>query len=122
MIGLGKIFILFKMVQFVIWLFIVDKVLFVVDWKDFDYQMMCEYDCFEKGVVNLNMLTVVLKKQFEDLQLWIIIIMIQKLLNFIGVLVNKGYVIFDEYVVIVFDECYCLQFGDMYMLIIKVFK
>jgi type I restriction enzyme R subunit len=62
----------------------VDKVLFVVDRKDLDYQTMREYDRFEKGAANSNTSTAVLKKQLEDPDARIIITTIQKLATFIN--------------------------------------
>ena len=59
----------------------VDKVLFVVDRKDLDYQTMREYDRFEKGAANSNTSTAVLKKQLEDPNARIIITTIQKLVE-----------------------------------------
>ncbi len=59
----------------------VDKVLFVVDRKDLDYQTMREYDRFEKGAANSNTSTAVLKKQLEDPSARIIITTIQKLVD-----------------------------------------
>lgn len=57
----------------------VDKVLFVVDRKDLDYQTMKEYDRFEKGAANSNASTKILQKQLEDPNARIIITTIQKL-------------------------------------------
>ena len=90
----------------------VDKVLFVVDRKDLDYQTMREYDRFEKGAANSNTSTRVLKKQLEDPSARIIITTIQKLATFIAA--NKGHAIYDGHVVIIFDECHRSQFGDMH--------
>jgi type I restriction enzyme R subunit len=75
----------------------VDKVLFVVDRKDLDYQTMREYDRFEKGAANSNTSTAVLKKQLEDPDARIIITTIQKLATFIGA--NKGHAIYDGHIV-----------------------
>ncbi|WP_370454024.1 type I restriction endonuclease subunit R [Frondihabitans sp. PhB188] len=98
----------------------VDKVLFVVDRKDLDYQTMREYDRFEKGAANSNTSTRVLKQQLENPASRIIITTIQKLATFI--LGNKGHEIYDGHVVIVFDECHRSQFGDMHTAIVKAFK
>jgi type I restriction enzyme, R subunit len=65
-----------------------DKVLFVVDRKDLDYQTMREYDRFEKGAANSNTSTAVLQKQLEDPNARIIITTIQKLERFVAN--NKG--------------------------------
>jgi type I restriction enzyme R subunit len=98
----------------------VDKVLFVVDRKDLDYQTMKEYDKFEKGAANSNTSTAVLKRQLEKADAKIIITTIQKLDRFI--VKNKGHRIFDGHVVLIFDECHRSQFGDMHEAITKAFN
>ena len=118
--GSGKTLTSFKTAQLASKLPSVDKVLFVVDRKDLDYQTMREYDRFEKGAANSNTSTAVLKKQLEDPSARIIITTIQKLSTFIGV--NKGHAIYDGHVVIIFDECHRSQFGDMHTAITKAFK
>jgi type I restriction enzyme R subunit len=120
--GSGKTLTSFKTAQLASRLPSVDKVLFVVDRKDLDYQTMREYDRFEKGAANSNSSTAVLKKQLEDPESRIIITTIQKLSNFIGAPANKGHAIFDGHVVIIFDECHRSQFGDMHTSITKAFK
>lgn len=118
--GSGKTLTSFKTAQLASKLAPVDKVLFVVDRKDLDYQTMREYDRFEKGAANSNTSTRVLKKQLEDPSARIIITTIQKLATFINA--NKGHAIFDGHVVIIFDECHRSQFGDMHTAITKAFK
>jgi type I restriction enzyme, R subunit len=118
--GSGKTLTSFKAAQVASKLPSVDKVLFVVDRKDLDYQTMREYDRFEKGAANSNTSTAVLKKQLEDPTARIIITTIQKLSTFIGA--NKGHAIYDGHVVIIFDECHRSQFGDMHTAITKAFK
>ena len=118
--GSGKTLTSFKTAQLASKLPSVDKVLFVVDRKDLDYQTMREYDRFEKGAANSNTSTAVLKKQLEDPSARIIITTIQKLSTFIGA--NKGHAIYDGHVVIIFDECHRSQFGDMHTAITKAFK
>jgi type I restriction enzyme R subunit len=118
--GSGKTLTSFKSAQLASTLPSVDKVLFVVDRKDLDYQTMREYDRFEKGAANSNTSTAVLKKQLEDPGARIIITTIQKLSTFIGA--NKGHAIYDGHVVIIFDECHRSQFGDMHTAITKAFK
>lgn len=120
--GSGKTLTSFKTAQLASRLPSVDKVLFVVDRKDLDYQTMREYDRFEKGAANSNTSTAVLKKQLEDPQSRIIITTIQKLSNFIGAPGNKGHAIFDGHVVIIFDECHRSQFGDMHTSITRAFQ
>jgi len=100
----------------------VDKVLFVVDRKDLDYQTMREYDRFQKGAANSNTSTAVLRRQLGDPQARIIITTIQKLANFVGSSANKGHAIYDGHLVIIFDECHRSQFGDMRAAIARAFK
>ncbi|MBQ6887004.1 MAG: type I restriction endonuclease subunit R [Lachnospiraceae bacterium] len=118
--GSGKTLTSFKTAQLASKLDFVDKVLFVVDRKDLDYQTMKEYDRFQKGSANSNISTAVLKKQLEDNNARIIITTIQKLDNFISR--YKGHKVFDSHVVLVFDECHRSQFGDMHTSITKSFK
>lgn len=118
--GSGKTLTSFKTAQLACKLPYVDKVLFVVDRKDLDYQTMKEYDKFEKGAANSSTSTSVLKKQLEDPNSRIIITTIQKLDRFIGR--NGNHVIFDGHVVIIFDECHRSHFGDMHSAITKSFK
>ena len=98
----------------------IDKVLFVVDRKDLDYQTMKEYDRFEKGAANSNTSTAILKRQLEDDNAKIIITTIQKLATFIKK--NAGHAVFDKHIVIIFDECHRSQFGDMHLAITKYFR
>jgi len=118
--GSGKTLTSFKTAQLVSKLAYVDKVVFVVDRKDLDYQTMREYDKFEKGAANSNTSTAILKKQLENPNARIIITTIQKLDRFIGS--NSGHTIFDGHVVLIFDECHRSQFGDMHAAITKTFK
>lgn len=118
--GSGKTLTSFKTAQLVSKLSYIDKVIFVVDRKDLDYQTMREYDKFEKGAANSNTSTTVLKRQLEGSNARIIITTIQKLDRFIGR--NSGHTIFDGHVVVIFDECHRSQFGDMHSAITKAFK
>ena len=118
--GSGKTLTSFKTAQLASKLDYIDKVLFVVDRKDLDYQTMKEYDRFEKGAANSNTSTAVLKRQLEDDGAKIIITTIQKLATFIKK--NAGHSVFDKRVVIIFDECHRSQFGDMHLAITKFFK
>jgi len=118
--GSGKTLTSFKTAQLASKLNYIDKVLFVVDRKDLDYQTMREYDKFEKGAANSNTSTIKLKKQLEDHNARIIITTIQKLDRFIDQ--NKGHSIFNGHIVIIFDECHRSQFGDMHTAVIKSFK
>ncbi|QII05551.1 type I restriction endonuclease subunit R [Rhodococcoides fascians A25f] len=118
--GSGKTLTSFKTAQLASKLPSVEKVLFVVDRKDLDYQTMREYDRFQKGAANSNTSTAVLKKQLEDPTARIIITTIQKLSTFVKA--NKNHAIANEHVVIIFDECHRSQFGDMHTDITKMFK
>lgn len=118
--GSGKTLTSFKAAQLASKMPSVDKVLFVVDRKDLDYQTMREYDRFEKGAANSNTSTAVLKKQLEDRGARIIITTIQKLSTFIKA--NKSHEVFSGHAVIIFDECHRSQFGDMHTDITRAFK
>ena len=118
--GSGKTLTSFKTAQLASQLPYIDKVLFVVDRKDLDYQTMKEYDRFEKGAANSNANTAVLQKQMEDPGAKIIITTIQKLDIFVRK--NKGHAVFGKHIVIIFDECHRSQFGDMHKAIAKAFK
>lgn len=118
--GSGKTLTSFKAAQLAGKLKYIDKVLFVVDRKDLDYQTMKEYDKFEKGAANSNTSTAILKKQLEDTNVRIIITTIQKLDRFIKK--NKNHTIFEGHVVLIFDECHRSQFGDMHSAITKAFN
>jgi type I restriction enzyme R subunit len=118
--GSGKTLTSFKTARLASQLPYVDKVLFVVDRKDLDYQTMKEYDRFEKGAANSNTSTAILKKQLENPNATIIITTIQKLASFIKK--YSGHEVYEKHVVIIFDECHRSQFGDMHTAIIKNFK
>ena len=118
--GSGKTLTSFKTAQLATSLPSIDKVLFVVDRKDLDYQTMKEYDRFEKGAANGNTSTRILQKQLGDNDSKIIITTIQKLDIFIRR--NKEHPIYKKHVVLVFDECHRSQFGSMHQAITKSFK
>lgn len=118
--GSGKTLTSFKTAQIASKLSYIDKVLFVVDRKDLDYQTMKEYDRFEKGAANSNTSTAILKRQLEKSDCRIIITTIQKLDMFIRK--NKGHDVFGKRVVIIFDECHRSQFGNMHAEIVRSFK
>ena len=98
----------------------IEKVLFVVDRKDLDYQTMKEYDRFEKGAANSNTSTKILEKQMANPEAKIIITTIQKLDKFISR--NKEHEVYTKHVVMIFDECHRSQFGNMHKAITKQFK
>lgn len=118
--GSGKTLTSFKTARQASYLPFIDKVLFVVDRKDLDYQTMKEYDRFEKGAANSNTSTAILKKQLENPNARIIITTIQKLATFIKR--NLEHYVYQKHVVIIFDECHRSQFGDMHTAIVKNFK
>ncbi len=118
--GSGKTLTSFKAAQLATKIETVKKVLFVVDRKDLDYQTMKEYDKFEKGAANSNTSTAKLKKQIEDPKSTIIITTIQKLDKFIKK--NSDNKIFNEHMILIFDECHRSQFGDMHKAIKKSFN
>ena len=118
--GSGKTLTSFKTARLASHLPEIDKVVFVVDRKDLDYQTMKEYDRFEKGAANSNTSTAVLTRQLDDPNCRIIITTIQKLTNFIAR--NPQHEVYGKHVVLIFDECHRSQFGDMHKAIVKRFK
>ena len=125
--GSGKTLTSFKTAQLASRLDYIDKVLFVVDRKDLDYQTMKEYNRFEEGAADSNASTSVLQRQLENKDknggyrdYRIIITTIQKLSIFIQK--NKNHPVFQQRVVIIFDECHRSNFGEMHNAITKNFK
>ncbi len=118
--GSGKTLTSFKTAQLASKLEYIDKVLFVVDRKDLDYQTMKEYDRFQKGAANGNRSTKVLQKQLEDTTSKIIVTTIQKLSEFVKR--NKNHPVYQKHLVLIFDECHRSQFGDMHKMIVRNFK
>jgi type I restriction enzyme R subunit len=118
--GSGKTLTSFKTAQLASQMPSVDKVLFVVDRKDLDYQTMKEYNRFQEGAASSNTSTSILKRQLEDPSARIIITTIQKLSRFIEG--NKDHAVHGKRVVLIFDECHRSQFGDMHTAIRKAFK
>ena len=125
--GSGKTLTSFKTAQLASGMEGVDKVMFVVDRKDLDYQTMREYDRFEKGAVDGSRSTAVLTRQLEDRdakgnphEYPILVTTIQKLSVFIKK--NPRHAIYDRHVVIIFDECHRSQFGEMHQAITRHFR
>lgn len=125
--GSGKTLTSFKTAQLASGLPYIDKVLFVVDRKDLDYQTMKEYNRFEEGAADGNSSTAVLQRQLENRDknggyhdYRIIVTTIQKLSIFVQK--NKNHPIFQQRVVIIFDECHRSNFGEMHTAITKNFK
>ena len=118
--GSGKTLTSFKTAQLASQMEGVDKVMFVVDRKDLDYQTMREYDRFEKGAVDGSESTAVLARQLANPDCRILVTTIQKLACFIKK--NKGHEVYTQHCVIIFDECHRSQFGEMHVSITKHFK
>ena len=125
--GSGKTLTSFKTAQLASRLPYIDKVLFVVDRKDLDYQTMKEYNRFEEGAADGNTSTAVLQRQLENRDknggyhdYRIIVTTIQKLSIFVQK--NKNHPVFQQRVVIIFDECHRSNFGEMHSAITKNFK
>ena len=118
--GSGKTLTSFKTAQLCTRLDYVDKVLFVVDRKDLDYQTICEYEKFQKDCVSQNKTTKELKEQLENEHAPIVITTIQKLNTFCKS--QHQHAIYNKHVVIIFDECHRSQFGDMHKMIVKRFS
>lgn len=125
--GSGKTLTSFKTAQLASGLPYIDKVLFVVDRKDLDYQTMKEYNRFEEGAADGNSSTAVLQRQLENRDknggyhdYSIIVTTIQKLSIFVQK--NKNHPVFQQRVVIIFDECHRSNFGEMHTAITKNFK
>ena len=129
--GSGKTLTSFKTAQLAAQIPGVDKVLFVVDRKDLDYQTMREYDRFAPGSANGNASTAVLTEQLTQpngatlksgkTNQPIVITTIQKLSNFVSSPANTNHPIYGKHVVIIFDECHRSQFGDMHTAITRAF-
>lgn len=125
--GSGKTLTSFKAAVLATQIPSVDKVIFVVDRKDLDYQTMKEYDRFEKGAANGNASTAILQRQLENKNRHgafkdykIIVTTIQKLDIFIKK--NKKHEVYNKHIVLVFDECHRSQFGQMHRAITRSFK
>ena len=118
--GSGKTLTSFKTARLASEMEGINKVLFVVDRKDLDYQTMREYNRFEKGSVDGSDNTRELTKNLGDPSKRILVTTIQKLSTFIKK--NPKHEVYNQHVVIIFDECHRSQFGDMHAAITKHFK
>ena len=143
--GSGKTLTSFKTAQLATKLETVDKVIFVVDRKDLDYQTIREYDRFEKGAANSNTSTKILSQQLStrdelmaeidrreregkstaDIDVTradskIVITTIQKMANLVSSPEKRQ--IYGKHVVFIFDECHRSQFGKMHMELKRKFK
>ena len=118
--GSGKTLTSFKTAGLISKLGIIDKVLFIVDRKDLDYQTIREYNKFEKDCVSSNTSTKILTEQLNNSNKKIIVTTIQKLNKFIQS--NENSEIFNQHIVMIFDECHRSQFGEFHEAITKKFK
>lgn len=118
--GSGKTLTSFKAARMATELDFIDKVFFVVDRKDLDYQTMKEYQRFSPDSVNGSDSTAGLKRNLEKLDNKIIVTTIQKLNNLMK---NESDLpVYDKQVVFIFDECHRSQFGEAQKNLKKKFK
>lgn len=118
--GSGKTLTSFKSARLATELDFIDKVFFVVDRKDLDYQTMKEYQRFSPDSVNGSDSTAGLRRNLDKDDNKIVVTTIQKLNNLI-----KGEAdlpIFNKQVVFIFDECHRSQFGEAQKNLKKKFK
>lgn len=118
--GSGKTLTSFKTAKLATELDYIDKVFFVVDRKDLDYQTMKEYQKFQPDSVNGSKDTKELKRSIEKQDNKIVVTTIQKLNEFVKK--NPNHEIYDKHCVIIYDECHRSQFGDAQKNIRKSFK
>lgn len=118
--GSGKTLTSFKAARLATQLDFIDKVFFVVDRKDLDFQTMKEYQRFSPDSVNGSESTAGLKRNLERDDNKIIVTTIQKLNNLMK---GEGELsIYQKQVVFIFDECHRSQFGEAQKLLRKKFK
>lgn len=118
--GSGKTLTSFKAARLATELDFIDKVFFVVDRKDLDYQTMKEYQRFSPDSVNGSDSTAGLKRNLEKDDSKIVVTTIQKLNNLIK---NEADLpIYGKQVVFIFDECHRSQFGEAQKNLKKKFK
>lgn len=118
--GSGKTLTSFKAARLATTLDFIDKVFFVVDRKDLDYQTMKEYQRFQPDSVNGSKDTKELKRCIEKDDNRIVVTTIQKLNEFVKK--NPTNEIYDKHCVLIFDECHRSQFGEAQKNIRKTFK
>lgn len=118
--GSGKTLTSFKAARLATELEFIDKVFFVVDRKDLDFQTMKEYQRFSPDSVNGSNSTAELKRNLEKDDNRIIVTTIQKLNNLIKS--ENNLAIFNKQIVFIFDECHRSQFGEAQKNIRKKFK
>ncbi len=122
--GSGKTLTSFKAARLASRLDYVDKVVFVVDRQDLDYQTMAEYDRFERGAANSNTSSHILRRQLADTQSRLVITTIQKLAAMLRQTKHADELrtITQKHIVFIFDECHRSQFGEMHTAITRRFK
>jgi len=98
----------------------IDKVVFVVDRQDLDYQTILEYNKFEEGSVSSTGSSRKLRNQLKDDSVKIIVTTIQKLSNVVKS--KEELDVYNKHVVFLFDECHRSQFGAMHARIIERFN
>ena len=118
--GSGKTLTSFKAARLATELECIDKVFFVVDRKDLDYQTMREYQRFSPNSVNGSESTAGLKRNLDKDDNKIIVTTIQKLNNLMKNEVDLP--IYNKQVVFIFDECHRSQFGEAQKNLKKKFK
>ena len=118
--GSGKTLTSFKAARLATELDFIDRVFFVVDRKDLDYQTMKEYQRFSPDSVNGSDSTAGLKRNLSKDDNKIIVTTIQKLNNLMKS--ESGLAVYDEQVVFIFDECHRSQFGEAQKNLQKKFK
>ena len=118
--GSGKTLTSFKAARLATELDFIDKVFFVVDRKDLDFQTMKEYQRFSPNSVNGSDSTAGLKENIEKDDNKIIVTTIQKLNNLMKS--ENDLAIFTKHVVFIFDECHRSQFGEAQKNLSKKFK
>jgi type I restriction enzyme R subunit len=118
--GSGKTLTSFKAARLATELDFIDKVFFVVDRKDLDYQTMKEYQRFSPDSVNGSESTAGLKRNLDKDDNKIIVTTIQKLNNLIKS--ENDLPIYNKQVVFIFDECHRSQFGEAQLNLKKKFK
>ena len=118
--GSGKTLTSFKAARLATNLDFIDKVFFVVDRKDLDYQTMKEYQRFSPNSVNGSESTAGLKRNIEKEDNKIIVTTIQKLNNLIKS--EKNLALYKKQVVFIFDEAHRSQFGEAQKNLKKKFK
>ena len=118
--GSGKTLTSFKAARLATEMEEVDKVFFVVDRKDLDYQTMKEYQRFSPDSVNGSNSTAGLKRNIEKDDNKIVVTTIQKLNNFMSS--ESQHKIYQKQVVFIFDECHRSQFGEAQKRLRQKFK